>query len=536
MAGWVIRDFKGLTPKIDPRLLSANGATVASNCVLESGKLRPLRGVESATNTSVANSVSLYRFDRDRTADDRHYWFGFNRLTGVVKGAIPSDTEETTIIADGNNPRYTRTSLLGSAPYPTTTYSLGLPVPAGVLTAVAVGQVPSGDSVELVPTSYAFLYTYVSSRGWEGPPSAAASVDVLPGQNVNLYGLAGTPSGAYEITSKRIYRAEAGVYRFIKEVPVSVPSVTIDMSSASAEAIPSLELYAPPNTLDGIVALPNGVVAGFSGFDVYFSEPYMPHAYPPSYMQSVDAQVVGLAAMESSLLVLTNHYPYIVSGTHPSTYGMSRLDVPQACSSRNSIAASGGGVIYASPDGMVRVSGAGGAVLTEGIIDRDWWQARNPAIIHGVVANGKYYGFWRFNGGGFILDLQTLDFTTHTISAMGSYYDAVWDTVYISYGTAGNVVGRFDRGSALTATWRSKTFYMPSEVSLGALRVEAESYSGLVVRVYGDGVLLRSVTVISDNPMRLPAKRCKEWFIEVDTSTPVYSVSIAETVGDLRHG
>lgn len=64
-------------------------------------------------------------------------------------------------------------------------------------------------------------------------------------------------------------------------------------------------------------------------------------------MQTVAHDIVGLAALGQSLLVLTTGYPYLITGTHPSSMGMERLDIEQSCVAKRSISNVGGGVIYA---------------------------------------------------------------------------------------------------------------------------------------------------------------------------------------------
>lgn len=43
MTGYVIRLFTGIAPKNNPRLLADNQAQIATNCIVPSGTLRPLK-------------------------------------------------------------------------------------------------------------------------------------------------------------------------------------------------------------------------------------------------------------------------------------------------------------------------------------------------------------------------------------------------------------------------------------------------------------------------------------------------------------
>lgn len=531
MAGWVIREFKGISPVIDDRVLPDSAATTANNCTVDSGKLVPLRAAQSI-GVGASSTTSIYRFNRDSGSLTSGWIIGHD--DEIVKGSVASDTQETTFVTGRvGYPEYfgADTMVNGSVGY----YRLGIPAPDSA-PAAYVTNVNRSESDVLQDTVY--VYTYVNNRGWEGAPSAPSNlVSVALGETVTVGNLGSSPpSGPYAITSKRVYRAVEGEYLFVVEVPINYSSVN-DIG-ATAEAIPSLELYPPPYSLRGLVALPNGVMAGFTGYDIYFSEPYMPHAYPPSYMQSVDADIVAIAPWGTSLLVLTNHRPFLISGTHPSTYGMTMLDVPQPCMSKRSVAVTEQGVIYASPDGLVLVTDSGSQVITRKVISRAWWHSKNPATIHGVHADGKYYGFWGSGGGGFVFDVLSGVLTTHSVNAYASYYDSVFDLVLVN---ASGVISKFDQygaGVNLTATWKSKTFYSPRPISMAAGRVEAAGYP-VTVNVYGDGSLVKSTQVTASNldgVFRLPRDRHKEWAIEVSSTHTLYSVAIAETLAELKHG
>ena len=52
-----------------------------------------------------------------------------------------------------------------------------------------------------------------------------------------------------------------------------------------------------------MVVMPGGVIAGFAGRDVYFCEPFKPHAWPVAYSMPVDAEIVTLGVYDTTLLV-----------------------------------------------------------------------------------------------------------------------------------------------------------------------------------------------------------------------------------------
>lgn len=266
----------------------------------------------------------------------------------------------------------------------------------------------ASDVSELEERSY--VYTYVNSLGEEGPPSPPSPAEpVLDGSDVVISELAVPPSIGYDIIAARLYRTnstEAGTeYQFVKEIPIlgnftqQFRSTTDNIVSAELGEVISTTTWDPPDPqMKGLIALPNGMLAGFNGKQVYFCEPYFPHAWPPEYDQAIDYNVVGLAALGNSLIVLTEGWPYLATGSHPRNMNLRPVKVNQACVSAESIAAAMDKVYYASPDGLVEVSLNGVNVITEGHFDKEEWQQLSPETMVGEFYEGRYYGFYDFQG------------------------------------------------------------------------------------------------------------------------------------------
>jgi hypothetical protein len=106
----------------------------------------------------------------------------------------------------------------------------------------------------------------------------------------------------YTITHRRIYRATSGVFLFVAEIAVATSSYSDSIVAEDlGEELPSLTWLPPPDTLKGLINLPGGVMAGFTGRDVYFCDPYHPQAWPVQYMQSL-LQGLPIAAQSYSYM------------------------------------------------------------------------------------------------------------------------------------------------------------------------------------------------------------------------------------------
>ena len=194
---------------------------------------------------------------------------------------------------------------------------MGVPAPAAAPNLVASSSLAPNET-------RAYVYTYVSTFGTvkeESAPSPAATVTVSTsgGATVTVSGFSAAPTTGYNITHRRIYRTITGasqvVYSFVAEIPIATTSYVDSLSVTQlGSELQTLFWTPPPAGLKGLVAMPNGILAGFEGNQIYFSEPYYPHAWPDIYALTVDYPIVGLGVYDTTLVVLTTKFPYLISG------------------------------------------------------------------------------------------------------------------------------------------------------------------------------------------------------------------------------
>jgi hypothetical protein len=551
MAVLGVRSFAGMAPRMAPRLLAENKAQSAQNVRLLSGNLEAMgANVPVAGVTLAPLAQTIHHFDA-ATQSETNYWFSWAGDVDVVKSPIANDLQERTYWTGDGVPKMTDTSiaLSGAGKYPRNSYSLGVPAPA-TEPMVAVSGTPSTSSA--IAETRLYLITYVaalaedeesapsgasvSARREESAPSKpSAPVDVLVGQSVNLLDIPTAPDGNYSVRTKCIYRSVTGSngtpYLFVAEIPVAQTTYSDTLAAeALGEELPSLTYDMPPATLQGLVAMPGGVLAGFVGYDLYFSEPYKPHAWPAQYSMTCDHKIIGLAVFDSTLLVLTDGTPYLVSGSEPAYYSMVKSELAQSCVSKRSIVSGDGGAVFASPDGLFLIGGGGAKSLTTALLTRLEWQALNPETLHGYIVENQYIGF--HSGGGFILALETGDLTTLDWTASAGFYDTRLDTLFLIVN--GGLV-KFDQGAAIPFVWKSKRFYSPRPLSMSAARVEAASYP-LTMLTYADGVLVDTATVASAEAFHLPGGfLANDWEFELRGSVDVYSAMLAQSMRELAN-
>lgn len=416
--------FKGIAPQIAPQLLSEGQAQTAHNCKLFSGELRPWR------NAALDTPISQVGLQRTIHLYQDQYWLSWDADVDVVISQVSQDDEARfyfTGTADGPRKSNLTLATSGGSFYPMESYPLGVPAPTTALTATpgTGGDAPTRDVIWTV--------TFVTGWGEESAPGpASSSIALLTGQTADLTNIPVGPAG-YNITARRIYRGNAGTtdaaFQFLTEISDNTTTTYSDTTPDDelGAAISTTTWTTPPDTLRGLVVLPNGVYCGFVGKDIYLSEAGYPYAWPIANILTIDANIVGLAIYSNQLVIMTDTYPFVTTGSDPQYMDQPvKISDPQPCVSKRSIASSPVGVCYASPDGLYMVQGSTGALITAGKMKRSDWQAFHPETMQGVVHDGQYYGFYnsgteagcvvislnRDSDGNFTGEIATLDLTT----------------------------------------------------------------------------------------------------------------------------
>jgi len=280
----------------------------------------------------------------------------------------------------------------------------------------------------------------------------------------------------------------------------------------------------------------NGIAIAFhEEKTLLFSEPFMPHAYPPKYRISVDSPIVGIGIFGQSAVVLTQAFPYIVSGVDPSSMILTKLPLEQSCVSKRSIVETGSGIMYASPDGLVMISGGGASIATIGILSQAQWQAYNPSSIHGYWHESRYHGFYTVSGVTkmFVFDPsgQTASWCEVDIAAYSGIKLVQDDKLYV-LGSAG-IKSLFGGTTPLTYTWKSKIAQLPSPSNLSFGQVLADSYPVTLI-VYADAAQ-STYTVANSNLFRLNSGfLAREWSVQISGTANVQEIALAHSGWELK--
>lgn len=524
--------MRGMVPRISDHLLPDDVAVNASNCHFNRGIISPFRSDVLDGVTLPVKPKTLYRHRGSQ-------WLQWVGDVDVIPSPIAQDPHGRIYYTDGSYPKLTTEKIgLGAGAKPTAWYRLGLTAP-GAVTAGTVTPPEGGedDTISDDETRY-YVRTFVTSFGEEGPPSEASNaVEIpIPKSRVSI-AFPSILNNDMNVTHQRIYRSVSGAgtadYLLVAELPISSTSYVDSLDSD--ELGPALETYdylPPPENMIGLTMMANGIAAGFAGNEVLFSGAYLPYAWPQANRQTTQHDVVAIAASGTSLVVATKGYPYVFSGVTPSAVNGVKLDLEQACVSKQSIVVVGGQVIYASPDGLVAVGSNGGLVITEQMITREQWQKYKPETLRAWAHEGKYIGLT--NTGGFVFDPSSGDFRYFDNNWDAAYHDLERDILYIA---KNKTLYRWRDGlESVTANWKSKQFVAPVDSAFNSMRVVSADNSKVAVKLIADGVTVMELQAgsVPSLAFRLPAIRATKWQIEVDTLVDVERLSIATSMGELQ--
>lgn len=558
MAAIDIRKFFGQKPRVSDRLLPDEYASRIVEADVEDFALRPHQqpantGVVFATEPKTivphySAPTALLPNTAPGTFDG---WFWLEHETNVVANVVPNDIynriyflddAEAFRITDGDN-----ISLSQTTESPTTDWPLGVPAPTTTPT-VTIGGTPGGS-----PEFRTYVYTFVDRWGAEGPPSPVSDViEVELNETVTVGNFDSAPAG-YNFTGAkiRIYRTVTGSnatdFQFVDEISLGTATyVDSSLYEELGEILPSRQWFPPPE-VEGFERLTNGCLAGFQNNTIYFSDPYLPHAWPPEYSITLDHKIIALKQFGGSLVALTNGTPYLIGGNLPQAPVESSYQVNEPCSFAKSALVIDNALYYASPNGLVRIDQNGVRNLSEESITRRQWETLIQGSFNSAPYNNHYVGFFDTGGsselddppvpaaGAFMFRPEEQDFLFYLDTATAVTTRPDTELLYHTVVDGSNWdLYEWNSGASKSFTWESKVFTLPRPLNFSCGHIIADEYPVTLV-VEGDEQQIAYIVVATDDPFRLPAlnKYMRYRFI-ITSDYAVNQISIAQSIRELK--
>lgn len=552
MPGIKVATFLGAKPVISDRLIPENVAAVSENQRIESGALEPIRAYTSVKNLVKNSTEFVLRIPNGDVNDlNASHWIEFDNLrTDVVRTPVVNDTFKRWYwCSPSTGLKYLpEATLISSGPSAGLDVGVARPAASFDVAIVANTGGTHNDEVEL-KTTRVYVLTYVTIYGEESAPSLPKQATGYTDQTWRVSAIPQPTQGLTitEIDKIRIYRSEvdaaggAAYYR-VTELNVGTTSYDDTTTPQRVTANPQLEteMSNTPVDMNGIALMPNGIMVGFKGTDLFFSEPYKPHSWPAAYRLSVQHEIIGLAVQGSTCVICTDGNPCTVTGVSPATMTLSQSDVSLPCLFKKSIVSAPEGVYYATSTGLVIVDSSGPRVITDDIIGRELWESDfKPAGMYGGLYLGSYIGCRNrasFGRSLFIIREGTVieyEMPTAAIIGMDEYSNKPWMIA------EGKVFDLFPINTGRRSLrWLSKVFILPNQISFGACQVyyDAGGNPNMRLKIWADGNLIfDELFTISALPKRIPGGfKSDRWQFEITTTARVHQVIIAQTIKDLK--
>src|ERR1035437_6458806 len=265
-----------------------------------------------------------------------------------------------------------------------------------------------GDlSTSSILTARAYVYTYLTEYDEESAPSPPTLINGWTNGEWTISLFTPPPDDmgkVRNIKTVRLYRTVSGsqgntVYYWVADMPVGTATysdIVDDSVIALNNQMPSTNWFPPPAGLIGFLSMPNGMVVGWKGNELWFGEPYRPHAWPVGYVLTTEFPIVGIGVTGQAVVACTSGDPYVATGSAPGSMSLTKVKFPEPCVARNSVVSTSDGVYYQSPNGLIKVTQAGAASnTTELWITREKWKklVPNSPTIQAIMQSSCYFAF-----------------------------------------------------------------------------------------------------------------------------------------------
>jgi hypothetical protein len=388
----------------------------------------------------------------------------------------------------------------------------------------------------------------------------------------------------------RIYRTvgTSGDFLFVGETTTTATSyVDTAVAADLGEVLPTADSSTPPKNLVSLISLPNGCLAGLAGNELCFSDPYMPYSWPVRNRYAFAGVGVAAVVASNSVIVLTDTYPVLFTGSDPDTMSATTLETYAPCVSARGVVDIGSEAVYPSFDGLWVVSPGAVNRVTSKLFREEEWSQLNPTSFVAAFHDGQYYAAYTAGSTRRVLVLNMGE--PDSIIEIDESPDALYRNDYDGklYAAKGEKLYSWDSypGRSYESDWTSSTMQLPSPVCMAVAQVHAEfaavvpiDYSLIEANeaiiaqgpdavaghlngaeiltyeingssiidvqpdvqkrvqftLYSNGAPVYTKEVTSSRPFRLPSGYMTEVYnVGLSTSIKVYSVAIATSTQEL---
>lgn len=432
-----VTNFGGMRKRNSRGLQNPNDASIAKDVKLWHGTLAPWRYPGKILDTDIEKICKIYKVGcafvvSSNPCDSFTHDPQCNRVFKTSGNSVP---QWAMVPQDETCPNIPNLEW----------YDLGVPEPTSIPQIISSEPLAAPQPDDAADYSYQFAresrtygITYVNSMGEESSMSVnpiPIDVDVNGSASIQFFNPASNVT-QYDVVSVRVYRGlalyenpiadlsdtdapSASSFFLVDEIDYVPGSVTyVDNLNAEdiGEAYVDHSADMPIQGLENITMLDSGSLVASKGKHLWFSEPFNYHAW--NCFMNFDYCIEAIGIVNRSIYLATNGQAYVLSDTVNEKEcrccrTVATINEPTPISCKNSFVTTPTGVMFATNDGIVRITGEGMQYVSLGFYGTDQWGEWIPHNITAIYYKGSYFGF---NGHkGFILDVNEGYYTSQFV-------------------------------------------------------------------------------------------------------------------------
>ena len=231
MAGVKIATFYGVAPKVSPELLPETAGQIARNTKLYSGDLIPYPNPVVVGNTGRTGTIKTLYALKDPLGDNK--WLAWTTDVDIAVVTSSDITDQRFYYTGDGVPKVSNYSLAftGAAPYPATSYDLGLPLPT------------TKPTVTVVPFTTATTATYARDNNNTARLTTATAHGLKEGAYITVTGFS-YQNGSYSYVGTTVSCT------VVSHGLTGTPQVVLDFTSGDAIDGVYTATVTGPNTFD----------------------------------------------------------------------------------------------------------------------------------------------------------------------------------------------------------------------------------------------------------------------------------------------
>lgn len=581
-----VRNFKGMIPALENKLLPNENASYALNCRMHNGELSPFRKASIEAENQAPGEIVYDNYDDYVTTGLEFTEYPtinrcLNQNAFVYSNPVtfPFNYGLRILSVDPIS------RVLRMVPYGSTTsgtqLTLGVPPgPAVILN----GTVPAQRSQ--FPTVRAYCATYVNSYGEESAPGQVSVTIACNEGDVVRMSIAPsfTPSSpdTFQIRKIRLYRTmgiyENGEqlgnkfntdYHLITEFAYTPGEFEFNddllADKVAADLLLSRE-YFMPSTLDvaAIAELESGFLAiAYRNGELRISERFQWHAHPLRNRFTIPQRIESMVSFNDTLFITCYSGPSYRVTVVPKPAGP-EVDIQPysdmyASADPRTLVRSNFGAIFSSARGLVALSREKQTIITQNWINSTQWsESFKKDYMHWLSGYLLCRPGVGNNGPAWLMDVPD-DISGQTPFGKLTYVDDELLPVTpqpngLYYVQCRNAIRAnnngtrwvwdglerepFDEADAAPYVWRSKLYVEPGSTTYAAAKIvfRKPSENGVRFTLIGDGLIRYSRMVYRDTPFRIPHLfKAMNWMFELSGRAHIQEVHIATSMTELAN-